>query len=149
MQGQQSSPSAIVIALGVYKIVLAIFLLCAGAAAVGCGALGGLTASVFGRAGETQAAVATGVISLISTLVGIFSLAFGVAAIVVAIGLFLTKPWAYLGALVVNGAVIVLQLLGLFTGGLNILNVVFIVLSGVAIYLLLTDEPTKQVFGQA
>jgi len=147
----QSSNSAIVIAIGVYKIVLAIFLLCAGTAAVGCGALGGLTAGLIGSTQETGSAAAAatvGAASLLATLVGVLSVACGVAAIVVAIGLFMTRPWAYTGALVVNGVVIALELLTLLTGGLGIFGILFIILSGIAIYFLLTDAPTKQLFGR-
>ncbi len=148
MQSQDSLPNTVIL-IGVYKIILALFLLCVGAAAIGCGAVTGLVADLAGQAGEAEAAVATGVVSLISSVAGLLSLVCGVAAIVVAVGLFTRKSWAYMGALVLNGAVIVLQILNLLAGGLGIPGLIFVVLSGAAIYVLLTDQTTKQAFGQA
>lgn len=148
MQSQDTLPNTVIL-LGVYKILLALFLLCVGAAAIGCGALTGLVASLAGQSGEAEAAVATGLVSLISSVAGILSLLCGVAAIVVAVGLFTRKPWSYMGALILNGAVIVLQILNLLAGGLGIPGLVFVVLSGVAIYILLNDQATKQALGQS
>ena len=56
-----------------------------------------------------------------------------------------------MGSIVANAVFIGLQLLiAIVLGtGFDIWQIVLIVLSGVAIYFLLTDEPTKQVFGQA
>jgi hypothetical protein len=145
MQGSKTS-STVVVVVAIYLILVAIYLFCTGAAAVGCGGFLGSLATV---AGQSSSAAAAGLVSGLIVLLGIVALVLAVAGLVVAVGMFLSKPWSYQGALIVNGVIIALELISLLTGGLAIWQIVLIVLSGVAIYFLLTDQGAKEALGQS
>ncbi|GAB4458439.1 MAG: hypothetical protein Kow00120_26980 [Anaerolineae bacterium] len=155
-EGQQPN-STVAVLVGVYLILLAAASLCINAILVGCGGvLGGLTVGLADWVGQSNApeagvgVVALGAVSGLITVLGIIGLALSVATFVVAAGVFIVKPWAYIGAIVVNGAFIVLQVLTTIVSGgaLGPVNIVLIVLSILAIVGLLVDEDTKRAFGR-
>jgi hypothetical protein len=149
-QSSSQNTSVVVIVIGIYMILLAVVLLCIGAAAVGCGGvMGGLTSFMASQSevpsdAVTGVAVATG----LATVVGIVTLVAGVASLVVAIGLFLTKPWAYMGAIVMNAIVVGLEVLNILTGTPIVVPLLVILASGAAIFFLLYDQGAKQAFGR-
>jgi hypothetical protein len=93
---------------------------------------------------------------LLLGFLGILGLVLAIALLAVAIGLFATKTWAYWGAIILNAAYIALQLTsgvlswaaGL-SGGVNIIQIVFIALSATAILVLLLDRTAREAFRRA
>lgn len=154
-QSTAAKPENTVIAVlaAIYMTLLAIFSFCGSLAVVGLGSLaGGLfsqlgsaTTDASASAALSEAASASGFL----TIIGIVTLILSIAMLVVAIGVFMKKPWAYQGTLGVNGLYIALVVLGIIAGGgLNIVSVVLAIISGVIIYLFMTHGDTKAVFGK-
>ncbi len=151
MSQSRPSGSVVVVLVGIYLIVIALVLICFGAGIVGCaGVLGDLT-NIAGQMGARGADMAVGAAATgLTAILGILFLAAGIASLAIAIGLFMTKPWAYMGSIVVNGAVIILEGLGiLISGQISVVPVVIIIISALAIYFMFTDENAKRQFGRA
>lgn len=168
------------ILVGIYMILLSIVTLCSSMLILGCGGIlgdvGGFLSSasrfaensagdVFGQFGfETTRPVDVpdvgGVVNLgaiVVIMLGVVSLILAIALLVNAIGLLLTRGWAYLVAIVLNAGYIFLQIVGAILGGLvgsaigiggglNILQIVLIILSGLAIVFLIIDGKSRKVF---
>ncbi|RMG82079.1 MAG: hypothetical protein D6712_15250 [Chloroflexi bacterium] len=60
------------------------------------------------------------------------------------------KPWAYMGTIYVCAALIITWLLSaLFGGGIGIVQIIFLVINAIIIFLFWSDKGTKQAFGRA
>lgn len=155
---------------GVLLIVMCIVLLCVGASGIFSGmfapAIGNIFSNIveelesdpefsnefdsaFGASTEQFEQFSS--MSGLFTLSGLLSLVLGVAALIVAVGVFTSKPWAYMGAIIVLGAYIALQIielviLGIF--GFDILGIILSILAGICLVLFLTNNEVKQQFGK-
>ena len=166
----RSGSSVGTILIAIYMMVLSLITLCPSLAIVGCGGIfSGLMGSLrgasdsFGSGGQTAsgAFLAADAVGGLVVLLGIFGLVLTVALFVYAIGLLSAKPWAYMGAIVLNGAYIGLQLIGAVMGsaaadlthgvlgGISVVQIIFIVLSGGCIYVLIADREIRATFGRA
>lgn len=144
-QGNSNSVVAIVVAI--YMILMAIVSVCGGAGTVFLGGAALSLSGTFAEAGVDDMGL-TGGVGALATIIGILLLVAGIAALVMAVGLFMRKEWAYMGTIIINGVVIGLQILSLLQGG-GIVPIVVIILSAAAIFFMLTDQQTKLVFNRA
>ena len=156
---QKSGNSTIAVVSAIYMLILAVLNICGSLTLLGLGAFaGGMMGAVntaieaegeelSAEAAEAlaQAAGATGIV----TILGVIGLVVAVAALVMAIGIFMKKPWSYMGTIVVNGVYIVLGIVGILTSGLNPMTLVLMIISAVIIYLFYSNAEVKQVLGQA
>lgn len=155
---------------GVLLIVMCVVLLCVGASGIFSGmfapAIGNLFSNIveelesdpeFSRGFDDAFNVSTEQfeqftsLSGLFTLSGLLSLVLGVAALIVAVGIFTSKPWAYMATIIVLGAYIALQIiellvLGIF--GFDILGIILSVFAAVCLVLFLTSNEVKQQFGK-
>ena len=156
---QPSGNSTLVVVTAIYMIVIGILGVCGSlASVVGGSLLGGLGGflgqSTAGLDSESAAAANEAIAAASSasgflTIIGLISLVIAIAAIVIAVGLFMKKPWAYMGVIVVNVGYIIVAILGiLFGGGFGIVQLVPAIISAVIVYLFYTDAATKAAFGR-
>ncbi len=150
----QTSTTVVVVAI--FLVILAVLNICAGIAVVTGGALLGAGANaILSSSGSTNSSVAAaqqvaGAATGGLILIGLLSLGLGFGALIDAVGLFLRKPWSYMGTLIVAGIYIALQLIGILLGsGIQVSSVIFIVLCGAIIFFFITDAQVKRALGQA
>ena len=163
---KSESNSTPAILTGIYFILLSLFNLCGSLAALGFGSLSALmnfsndivqsqvvTEEVSADDAEVVQEVtdALGAVAGVTGILGAIGLILAIAAFIVAIGLFRKSPWAYNGTLVVCGLMILYAVAGLLLGGgfLVAPSIVFAVIAGLIIYVFISHEETKQVFGRA
>jgi hypothetical protein len=139
-----SSTTAVIIAL--YMILLAVLTFCAGA---GVTLVGGLISSGVTLVRPDASVVLASTAGGLLTLIGIGFLLLALGSLVVAVGLFMRKPWSYMGIFVVNGIYITIQLLGMLggvqlnMGGSSTMSLLFIAASAACIFFALTDKILK------
>jgi hypothetical protein len=136
-----------------YLIVAGILTICSGIALTGVGGLAGMAgimgAGVNTELGDPELAAATaglGAISALTVIIGIASIVAGPAMAVVGWGLLQKKPWARMGTVIVVGISLVVSVLTAL-GSVGLLQIAFIVLDVVIIYLFLNDPRIKAELG--
>jgi hypothetical protein len=97
---------------------------------------------------EMAAATAgLGAIGALTVIAGIASIVIGPAMAVVGWGLLQKKPWSRMGTVIVVGIGLVVSILTAL-GSVGILQILFIVIDGVIIYLFLNDPRIKAELGE-
>jgi hypothetical protein len=136
-----------------YLIVGGILTICSGIALTGVGGLAGMAglmgAGVSTELQDPELAAATaglGAISALTVIAGIASIVIGPAMAVVGWGLLQKKPWSRMGTVIVVGIGLVVSVLTAL-GSVGILQILFIVIDGVIIYLFLNDPRIKAELG--
>ncbi len=142
---RDTSVAAIVI--GIYMILLAVIFLCIGTATIGCGGIIDSLTSLTARQAATAPTTPAG--GALTVALGIATLFTGVLSLIIAIGLFLTRPWAYMSAVILNAVVVGLEVLNILTGASFVIPLPVILASGAAILSLLRDRGARQAFGRA
>lgn len=154
------SKSTIVTVTGIYSLVRALLGICGSLALLGLGSVVGVLggSNVLQEAQQAgadlsaqelaalQAAVGGG--GILVSLLGIVTLLVSIALLVDAVGLFQSKPWAWMLTIVLYGASALLAVLGFLNGGITILNVVFLAIDLVIVYLFWTSEEVKRALGK-
>ncbi len=140
-----------------YLIVGGILTICSGVLLAGAGGLAGMvgvmglgTGTAVGDpevAGELAAASAgLGAIGALAVIAGIASIIVGPAMAVVGFGLLRKQPWARMGTIVVVAISLITSLMFVF-GGSGLLQVLFVIIDAVIIYLFLNDPRIKAELG--
>ena len=136
-----------------YLIVGGILTICSGVLLTGAGGLAGMAglmgASVNTEVQDPELAAATtglGAISAVIVIAGIASIVAGPAMAVVGWGLLQKKPWSRMGTVIVVGISLVVSVLTAL-GSVGLLQIAFIVIDAVIIYLFLNDPRIKAELG--
>jgi hypothetical protein len=157
MSAASSSKPTMIIVTAIVSVVIGILNLCGGFAAVTGGAILGGLGAVANQAAQESGDVAAGeaVAALgavgggLIAVFGIVFLVIGIALIVDAVGLFQGKPWSWMLTLVLYGIYLVLTVVGwLINRDFSIVNLVFVVVAGVIVYLFYTNADIKRALGK-
>ncbi len=137
-----------------YLIVGGVLTICSGIALTGVGGLAGMagfmSAGVNTEIQDPELAAATaglGAISALTVIAGIASIVAGPAMAVVGWGLLQRKPWARMGTVIVVGLSLVVSVVTAL-GSIGLLQIAFIVIDGIIIYLFLNDPRIKAELGE-
>lgn len=156
-EASKSSRNTIVTVVAIYLVVSGILALCGSIALVTGGALFGALGSLptEATAGLTEAERASlsaavsevGATGGLITVLGIVTLVISIAQLIIAVGLFQKKPWAWRATIGVLAISILISLLTtVFGGGINLVGIII----GAAIaYLFYTNQDVRADLGVA
>jgi hypothetical protein len=136
-----------------YLVIGGILTICSGVLLTGAGGLAGMagfmSAGVNTEIQDPELAAATaglGAIGAVVVIAGIASIITGPAMAVVGWGLLQRKPWARMGTVIVVGISLVVSIVTAL-GSVGLMQIAFIVIDGVIIYLFLNDPRIKAELG--
>jgi hypothetical protein len=159
MTVSSSSKPTMIIVTAVVSAIVGIVNLCGSLVAITGGAfLGGAGAianQISSESGQTLTAEEQAALNAVSagggallTILGIVGLIIGIALLVDAVGLFQGKPWSWMLTIVLYGALIVIQVLTILSGGFGVISLVWIVVAGAIAFLFYTNADIKRALGQ-